>query len=187
MLRTSFGQILLMLAVGAGMLGLSACSSTPDWVDSTDIFYTEDDMLFFRGEVRGVYDLALGKRQAEADAKKRLVEKVETAATVEFREMLRGANAYPGDVGRFAEDLFESEADVAISGMTAIKSYWQEMPEDAVQTGDAVPLHVFALVGIPKKDFEAAKARAVDAMLEQSRHDQNATVEQLLEERKRRQ
>lgn len=78
--------------------------SRDKWVSSESIYFEEKEMINFRGEVSGVYDLALGKRQAEADAKKRLVEAVASELTSEYREFARGSNTLPGDVGRFIED-----------------------------------------------------------------------------------
>jgi hypothetical protein len=163
---------------------LVAGCSKPSWTTSDHIFEERGDQLFFRGEVLGVHDLALARRQAEADAKKRLIEKVRTQATIEFRELTRGGNTVPGDVGRFAEDLIATVANVSVSGVTPVKSYWEEMPESR-KDGSPRIYHVYALVTISKRELDAAAKHLVTATLEQGRADRE--VERLLDAWKRRQ
>lgn len=174
----------MMMVLVLGLL--SSCTGKPGWVKSEDTFFAKDDHLFFRGEVHGPYDLALGKRQAEADAKKRLVEMVRSEVRVEFRELTRGANVVPDDVGRFVEDLIDSTADVRVSGITALKSYWEPNPEPAAKESARPPYAIYALLRIERKDFEDAKRQMIGALLEQSRLDQSKKAEELLREWKQR-
>ena len=171
------------LAVSLLALLVAGCGK-PGWTTRDEIFEERGDQLFFRGEVFGVHDLALARRQAEADAKKRLIEKVRTQATVEFRELTRGGNAMPGDVGRFAEDLIATVANVTVSGVTSVKSYWEEMPGSGKDDSSRV-YHVFALVTISKRDLDEASKQLIASALERGKA--NSQVEQLLEGWKRRQ
>ena len=139
-----------------------------DWAGSDTVLYEHNNTLFFRGEVIGVYDLALGKRQAEADAKKRIIEKVRSEAIVEFRELTRGANTAPHDVGRFAEDMIESVAKVSISGITPVKVHWEEVPAASSSPGVSRAYHIFSLVAILKKEFDQAKAELIGSALQKN-------------------
>ena len=154
-----------------------------DWAGSDTVLYEHNNTLFFKGEVIGVYDLALGKRQAEADAKKRIIEKVRSEAIVEFRELTRGANAAPNDVGRFAEDMIESVAKVSISGMTPVKVHWEEVSAPPSHGGSSRAYHILSLVAIPKVEFEQAKTELIGSALENT--NPNQETEALLEEWKK--
>src|SRR3989338_10825650 len=92
-MKSSKAYVMMLIAttilIGCSSLGpkvVEKSGSKEKWVESENIYFEEKDALYFRGEVSGIYDLALGKRQAEADAKKRLVEAVSTELTVEYRE-----------------------------------------------------------------------------------------------------
>lgn len=162
--------------------------SKEKWAKSENNYFLEDDALYFRGEVSGVHDLALGKRQAEADAKKRIVEAVSSELTSEYREFIRGANDQPGDVGRFVEDAIETvSSSVNVSGMLAEKTYWERFVERSDKEGKKPYFHIYALVKIEKAEFDSAKSRVIDRLIARVRADKNNEAEQMVEEwRKRR-
>jgi len=161
--------------------------SREKWVKSESIYFEEKETLNFRGEVSGVYDLALGKRQAEADAKKRLVEAVASEVTSEYREFVRGSNTVPGDVGRFIEDGLESMSrNIKISGLLAEKSHWEKLVENPDTEGGKPYYHIFALVKIAKKDYNAAKEQVISGLLEKAKEDRNKEAEQMIEDWKKR-
>lgn len=187
------GYIMMVVAI----LILAGCASTGPkvieksgskkrWVKSEKIYSEAKDVMYFRGEVSGVYDLALGKRQAEADAKKRLAEAIATELRSEYREFVRGSNIAPGDVGRFVEDALEAVSrDVRVSGMLAEKSYWEKVIENPDKEGEKPYYHVYALLKIAKKDYNDAKERVINELLERTRVDKNKEAEQMIEEWKK--
>ncbi|MBI5410290.1 MAG: hypothetical protein HZA14_13085 [Nitrospirae bacterium] len=193
MRKTTIYIMIFLIAViftGCSSLGpkiIEKSSSKERWVKSENLYFEENDALYFRGEVGGVYDLALGKRQAEADAKKRLVEAVSSELTSEYREFIRGSNTVPGDVGRFVDDALESVSrQVNVSGMLAEKAYWERLVERSEKEGSKPYYHIFSLVRIAKKDYEASKDRVVRGLLDKTKTDKNKEAEQMIEEWKRR-
>ena len=152
------------------------------WVKSSEVCYQDKQLMSCRGEISNVYDLALGKRQAEADAKKRIVEKVRSDLTIEYKDFVRGANAFPGDVGHFVEDILQSTSEVTLSGLTVWKSYWQR---ESDEEGSKPYYHIYALVQLSKKDYENAKSQIIDALMEKAKQDRNKEAEQLLDEWKK--
>lgn len=157
--------------------------SKEEWVKFGDIYFEKEDTLYFKGEVSGVYDLALGKRQAEADAKKRLVEAVSSEITSEYREFARGSNTIPGDVGRFIEDGIEAiSRNVKISGLLAEKSYWERLMDNPDEEGSKPYYRIFALLKIVKKDYNAAKGQVISGLMEKAKQDRNKEAEQVIEE-----
>lgn len=199
-MRLEFRHSAITVSLGLSLAILAACSldtgmvqstdraSYPDltgWSESDDVFFEKNNTFFFRGEVIGAHDLALGKRQAEADAKKRIVEKVRSDALVEFRELARGANVAPHDVGRFAEDMIESVSKVSISGITPVKSRWEEVAVPSSPDRDSSrAYHIYSLVAIPKSEFDRAKSDLIGSALKKTANS-TKEVEALLEEWKR--
>lgn len=193
-MKKTKAYVMTLIAV-AILIGCSSLSpnvvdksgSKEKWVKSENVYVEEKDTLYFRGEVSGVYDLALGKRQAEADARKRLVEAVSSELTSEYREFTRGSNTVHGDVGRFVEDALESASrQINVTGMLSEKVYWEKLVERS-ETEDSKPYyHIYALVRIAKRDYEASKDRVLSGLLDKAKTDRNKEAEQMIEEWKKR-
>lgn len=181
--------VMAILIVGCSSLSpkvIEKSGSREGWVKSENIYFEEKDAVYFRGEVSGVYDLALGKRQAEADAKKRLVEAVSSELTSEYREFVRGSNTIPGDVGRFVEDALESVSkQIKVTGMLSEKAYWERLVESSEKEDIKPYYHIYALVRIAKKDYEASKDRLLSGLLDKAKTDRNKEAEQRIDEWKK--
>jgi len=175
-------SLLLAGCATSGYKVIEKSGKKEKWVKTSDLCYEKKETLFCRGEVSNVYDLALGKRQAEADAKKRLVEKVRSELVVEYREFTKGANVFPGDVGRFVEDALQSTSEVTMGGLTPGKSYWQS---DFPGVSSKPYYHIYALVQVSRKDYEGAKSRIVEVLMEKAKQETNKEAERLLDEWKK--
>ena len=129
-------SLLLAGCATSGYKVIEKSGKKEKWVKTSDLCYEKKETLFCRGEVSNVYDLALGKRQAEADAKKRLVEKVRSELVV---------------IGEGSKPYY----------------------------------HIYALVQVSRKDYEGAKSRIVEVLMEKAKQETNKEAERLLDEWKK--
>lgn len=149
-----------------------------DWVSSEVSFFEKDKMLFFRGQVSKVNDLTMGLRQAEAEAKKRMVGKIAELVQAEFTTYAIGANMSEYDRGNFVADgiAWVSEK-VQITGSVPFKSYWEKV-EITKDYGIEYAYNVYTLLQIPKKDYNKARNRAINGLFEKAKEVKNKKAEE---------
>lgn len=148
------------------------------WVTSEQPTFREDDTWFFRGQALGVADLTLGLRQAEADAKKRIVGKVAEQVAAEYSEYALAANMSEGDKSVFVTDgiTWASEA-ISVTGAAPAKSYWEKV-ESGRSYGVSTAYDVYVLVSFSTADYEDTRERAVRAIEERARMAANRRAEE---------
>lgn len=148
------------------------------WVTSEDLSFTEKDKMFFRGHVGNVYDLSLGRRQAEADAQKHITEKIAKIVETEFTAYGRGANMSKDDIGKFAADgiAWVSEK-VVISGSEPVKQYWEKI-EATTEGGVKYLYNIYVLVQLSVDDYNRARDRAINGLAEKARIENNKKAEE---------
>jgi len=148
------------------------------WVTSEVPAFEEDDTWFFRGQALGVADLTLGLRQAEADAKKRIVGKIVEQVAAEYSEYALAANMSEGDKSVFVSDgiAWASEA-ISVTGVAPAKSYW-EKTQTGRSYGVSTTYDVYVLVSLSAADYEDTRARAIRAVEERARAAANRRAEE---------
>jgi hypothetical protein len=141
-------------------------------------WFQKGDYIYFRGVVENVYDLPLGRRQAEADAKKRIAESITSLVETEFAHNTYGPNMSPGDVGRFTQDAIAWTAEnVRLAEVFPVKSYWQKV--ERIAYGRAEYLYnCYSLVRMPKATYLRARERAILGMIEEARREKNKKAEE---------
>lgn len=149
-----------------------------DWVTSEKPVFRDDDTWFFRGQAMEVADLTLGLRQAEADAKKRIVGSIVEEVASEFSEYALGANMSEDDKSVFVSDGISWATDgISIAGAAPAKAYWEKI-ETGRSYGVSNSYDVYVLVGLPAADYEEARARAIRRIEERARAAANRRAEE---------
>jgi hypothetical protein len=134
------------------------------WVTAETPSFHDDDTWYFRGQATGVADLTLGLRQAEADAKKRIISRIAEQVAAEYSEYALGANASEGDKSVFVSDgISWATEGLMVSGIAPAKSYWERV-ETGRPYGRTTSYTVYVLAGLPDADYELARLRAARAI-----------------------
>lgn len=143
---------------------VEASGKKRDWVTAEEPSFRDGDVWYFRGQAFGASDLGLGLRQAEADAKKRIVGKVAEQVASEYSEYALGANVDPGDKSVFVADgiSWASEA-VTLTGAAPAKQYWEAV-EIGHEYGAARTFDCWVLVGMSADAYADARRRALRAL-----------------------
>jgi hypothetical protein len=164
---------------------VEASGKKRDWVTAEAPSFREDDVWYFRGQVFGVPDLALGLRQAEADAKKRVVGKIAEQVASEYAEYALGANVDEGDKSVFVTDgiSWASEA-VSLSGVAPVKQYWEAV-ETGREYGVARSFNAWVLLGISADAYDEARRRAARALQARARAAADRKAEEAVERLRR--
>jgi hypothetical protein len=139
------------------------------WVSAREDHFEKKGNMCFRGMAQRVQDLTLGRRQAEADAKKRIADSIVTVVRTEYEEYARGANMDPYDVSKFVADgVAWSSESIVITGVTPEESYWEKV---RTTTYDGVQYfyNCWSLVKVPRDDYERARMMAVSGLIEKAR------------------
>ena len=156
------------------------------WVTAETPSIHDDDTWFFRGQATGVADLTLGLRQAEADAKKRIVSRIAESVATEYSEYALGANASEGDKSVFVSDgiSWATEA-LTVSGVAPAKTYWEKV-ETGRPYGATTSFNTYVLVGLPDADYEMARLRAARAIEARARAAADRRAEEAARQLRRR-
>jgi hypothetical protein len=134
------------------------------WVTAETPSFKDHDTWYFRGQATGVADLTLGLRQAEADAKKRIISRIAEQVASEYSEYALGANASEGDKSVFVSDgISWATEGLAVSGIAPAKTYWEKI-ETGRSYGGTTSFTVYVLLGLPDTDYEMARQRAARAI-----------------------
>ncbi|MDI6704376.1 MAG: hypothetical protein QME40_06890 [bacterium] len=195
--RWTVGLVFLVMAV----LVLSSCATRGpivgkqsvvetsgkkgDWINAREDYFEKKGNMYFRGLVHKAYDLALGRRQAEADAKKRITESITSLVRTEYEDYARGANMSEDDVGRFVADgIAWTSENIRISGIMPDESYWEKV-EASTYEGVEYFYNCYVLVKMSKTDYNRTRSRAIDGLIEKARAEKNKLAEEAAMELKR--
>jgi hypothetical protein len=137
------------------------------WVASEEPAFHEDGTWFFRGQAMDVADLTLGLRQAEADAKKRIISKIAEQVATEYSEYAIGAGASDSDKSVFVSDgiSWATEA-ITVSGVAPVKTYWERLERGPARTQ---AYKIYVLVALSDADYTQARESAVRAIEQRAR------------------
>lgn len=156
---------------------LERSGGKPGWVRAGEPSFEEDGKLFFRGQANAVADLSLGLRQAEADAKKRLISRVAEQVATEYSEYLV-ADPSGADKSVFLSDGISWVSDATtISGAAPAKSYWEKI-ETGREYGVAQSYNAYVLIAISLEAYEETRVRAIRAIEERAREAGNRRAEE---------
>ncbi|OGR91311.1 MAG: hypothetical protein A2V88_04830 [Elusimicrobia bacterium RBG_16_66_12] len=183
--------------MGLAALGLAACGTadkrligkqtpvfslpekTPAWAGKA--FYEENGSLFYRGAVSGRTDMALGVREARAEAEKNLAEEVKQRIRTEFGSMVKGENA-DGGLGNHVYDLVVKVSEnIQISGAKLREQFVQKL-EEQTPTGVRYIWDCYALVSVSKADYLEARRTALSGAIAKAREEKNTKAEAFLNE-----
>lgn len=156
-----------------------------NWINAREDYFEKKGDMYFRGMVHRAYDLALGRRQAEADAKKRIAESITSLVRTEYEDYARGANMSEDDVGRFVADgVAWTSGNVRVSGVMPDESYWEKV-ETTTYEGVEYFYNCYSLLKMSKTDYNRARKRAIDGLIEKARAENNREAEEAAMELKR--
>jgi hypothetical protein len=169
----ALGTFALLSACGARVLRpgeervVDTSGRKHSWVTSEEPAFHQDDTWFFRGQAMGVADLTLGLRQAEADAKKRIISKIAEQVATEYSEYAIGAGASDGDKSVFVSDgiSWATEA-ITVAGVAPVKTYWERVEKWPARTR---AYKIYVLVALSDADYAQAQERAVRAIEQRAR------------------
>lgn len=187
----------MKLGAGLAVLGLSACGTgekrlvgkqtpvfslpekMPSWVAKT--FYEEDGHLFYRGAVNDRTDMALGVREAGAEAEKNLAEEIKQRIRTEFGSAIEGENL-EGGLGSHVRDLIAKISEnVEISGARLSEQFVQKF-EEQTPGGVRYVWDCYALVSVSKADYLEARRAALNGAIAKAREEKNAKAEAALKD-----
>ncbi len=148
------------------------------WVSAEAPSFEQEDVWYFRGQAMNVADLTLGLRQAEADAKKRVVGKIAEQVASEYSEYSLGANARPDDHSAFVSDGISWATDtVSVSGAAPAKVYWEKIVTGR-GSGTATTYNVHVLLALSGADYDEARNRALATIEERAQAAANRRAEE---------
>ena len=148
----------------------------PDWVRSTKDMSEKDEKFFFRGRALKVYDTSLGLTQAKSEAKKQIVTSINDQIASELASTTLGDNKTAGGFGIFATDSIAAiTGKVTVSGIMPAESYYEERVDNLTEERY---YNYHALIQIAKKDYNLARRRIVEGLIEIARAEKNQQAEQ---------
>ncbi len=154
------------------------------WVEGREDYFERKGELYFRGTATRVRDLTLGRRQAEADARKRIAESIASRVRTEYEDHARGANLGPYDVMRFVEDAVVSSSEgIDVSGVMPHESYWVKI-RTTTHEGAQFTYDCYVLLRIARSDYERARLMAVTRVLDRARAESVKAAEEGFLERR---
>jgi hypothetical protein len=125
-----------------------------------------------------VTDLTLGLRQAEADAKKRIVGKIVELVASEYSEYALGTNMSEDEKNIFVSDgISWASESVPVSGVAPAKVYWERLQKGRGY-GVGQGYNAYVLVALSVDDYEEARRRAIRRVEEKARAANNRRAEE---------
>lgn len=180
-------------AIGLAAVFLGACASPrmigrqtkvmslpekqPDWTAKAS--FERGERLFFHGAVTGRSDMALGLREARAEAEKKLAEEVRQRIRTEFGAAIEGQNV-DGNTGSYVLDrIAKASENVAVSGVAQNEQYVEKI-EETTAAGVRYVWDCYTLVSIARSDYLQARQDALGGALALARDEKNRKAEEAL-------
>ena len=162
--------ILLLACAGPRKIGetrvVEESSSKPWWVKKEKVYFEKKGILYFKGIAFDRKDLALGLREAKAEAIKNVAEKIAIRVRDEFKKAVEGVNVPEGALSQFVSDAVSWVTDnLDIQGLALEESYWQRVEKTEPQ-GVSYFYNVYGLVSIPESDYIQSRNRAIQRLME---------------------
>lgn len=160
-----------------------SASSKPEW--ETKTFFEKESQMFFSGTITNVFDMALGFRQAKAEAMKNIIESLKTKARTEFSTAIKGQNLSKDDLGRIAEDVVTWVAQIDVSGVIQKETYYEKI-EEITHTGVKHSYNCSVLLQLDKKFYLDARENAINNAIAKQREVNNQAAVEAAENAKKR-
>jgi len=176
------------------LLGLAACTSVPvgsrkvvasfpggsipSWAKAP--YFEKDKKMFYRGIVSDRLDMALGIREAKAEAEKELVEQIKQKIRVEFGSAMVGNNVTDRGGSNVRSAIVKVSENIDVSGIRLEDTYYEQQ-EEKLEDGVKYAYNCYALVSISNADYAEARARVYESAISALRAAQDAKAEIVLE------
>ncbi len=180
------------LTAGMLLLGLTGCAGSqknlvgkqttvsnlpgdaPAWL--TRGSYEDSGRFFYRGAVTGRTDMALGLREARAEAEKTLAEEIKQRIRTEFGSSIKGENL-EGGLGSHVSDIIAKVSEnVQVSGAKLSEQYSQKL-EERTAYGLRYVWDCYALVSLSREDYLEARRMTLQGALAKVRDEKNLKAE----------
>ncbi len=164
------------MLIGKQTVVETSAPKPPSWILIP--FEEKNDTMYFSGAVKGVYDYAVGVRQAKAEAVKNIVESVKTKARTEFVSNTQGSNLSPEELGKFVSDGVAMTADnLEVSGIMSKETYYEKV-EEITEAGVKYFYNCYVLLALPVKDYKIARQKAIENLAAKARAENNKKAEE---------
>ena len=151
--------------------------NAPAWAAKAS--YEEGGRYFYRGAVTGRADMALGLREARAEAEKSLAEELKQKIRTEFGSAVKGEN-FEGGLGSHVFDIIAKVTEsVQVSGAKLAEQYTQKV-EERTSNGVRYIWDCYALVSLTREDYLDARRQALQGAIAKAREERNAKAEEAL-------
>jgi len=149
-------------------------TSLPKWANSTKEFWEKKDAYYYRGVGQGYTDPEVAKQDAEAIARASLARQIRLVLREEFRKALQ-AQKHDPIIGGYLSDAFVSAVDnLEVSGSVLTESYSLRIQEESHKTVLKDYWRTYALVKLPKGEYEKCAQRAFSNLKEQVQANEGA-------------
>lgn len=149
-------------------------TSLPKWANSTKEFWEKKDSYYYRGVSQGYTDPEVAKQDAEAIARASLARQIKLVLREEFRKALE-AQKHDPIIGGYLSDAFVSAVDnLEVSGSVLTESYSLRIQEESHKTVLKDYWRTYALVKLPKGEYEKCAQRAFSNLKEQVQANEGA-------------
>ena len=173
-----WGMVLCALFLSCATSGVRErqSGSRPAWVkDEKDWWETKGEFRF-RGRVENADDMALGLREAEAEAVKLVAERLRMTVRTEFSAYAKRVGMSGAATTKLVSDgIAWVSRDIEIAGVHPVESWYRAVYREGYTT-PAYECH--RLVSISKGDYEAARQAALQRIAEAAGETGNQEVEE---------
>lgn len=170
------GCCALLLSCATSGVQVRQSGRQPGWVQDARDWWDEKGEFRFRGRVENADDMALGLREAEAEAVKMVAERLRMTVRTEFSAYAKRVGMSGAATTKLVSDgVAWVGKDIGISGVHPVESWYRVVYRE----GYSAPVYECQrLVAITRGDFEAAR----QAVLQQIAEAAGATGNRELEE-----
>lgn len=151
----------------------------PAWLSKAS--YEDNGRFYYRGAVAGRADMALGLREARAEAEKALAEEIKQRIRTEFGSSVQGENL-EGGIGSHVTDIIAKVSEnVQISGAKLSEQYSQKL-EERTAYGLRYVWDCYALMSLTREDYLEARRLTLQGAVAKAHEEKNAKAEAALKE-----
>lgn len=172
-----YGVIFCALILSCATTGVRERQSgpRPAWVQNARDGWEEKGEFRFRGRVENADDVALGLREAEAEAVKLVAERLRMTVRTEFSAYARRVGMSGAATTKFVSDgVAWVSRDIEVSGVHPVESWYRAVYREGY-TAPAYECH--RLVAISKGDYQAARQAVLRRIAEAAGASGNREVE----------
>ncbi|MCG3204888.1 MAG: hypothetical protein KCHDKBKB_01605 [Elusimicrobia bacterium] len=152
-------------------------SREPEWKSLSQ--WEKKDQLYFVGAVMNVSDMALGFREAKAEAEKKIAEQIKERIRTEFGKAVEGQNI-DNQLGVYVKDVIVKVSEnVPVSGI-AENERFTERYEETTGFGIKYGYNCFVLLALHRADYLEARKNVLEGAVEQAKREKNIKAEESL-------